>query len=97
MALPTWCATTLAPASHAEAGLGRQRRVPLLEREPGAERHPFDQLHRPKAPAYDDFLQTIRRYRHAFREAFEEAAGALTPEARNVLRAHFVHARASCT
>jgi RNA polymerase sigma-70 factor, ECF subfamily len=30
-------------------------------------------------------------YRHAFKEAFEEAAGALRPEARNVLRAHFVH------
>ena len=30
-------------------------------------------------------------YRHAFREAFEEAATGLSPEARNVLRAHFVH------
>lgn len=30
-------------------------------------------------------------YRHAFRQAFEQAAGALDPEARNVLRDHFVH------
>lgn len=30
-------------------------------------------------------------YRHAFREAFEQAAQQLEPQARNVLRAHFVH------